>query len=44
MVDMKCEMHKITHGSINKLQMKFARGVINCLPFYFDFGPNNFDR
>jgi len=37
-------MHKITHGSINRLQMKFAKGVINCLPFYFYFGPNNCDR
>jgi hypothetical protein len=43
--DMKCEMHKIIHGSINRVQMKFARGVlINCLPFYFYFGPNNCDR
>jgi len=41
---MKCEMHKITHGSINMLQMKFARKVINCLSFYFDFGPNNCDK
>jgi hypothetical protein len=42
--DMKCEMHKITHGSINGLQMNFASGVINCLSFYFYFGPNNCDR
>jgi hypothetical protein len=42
--DMKCETPKITHGSINRLQMKFARGCIICLPFYFDFGPNNCDR
>jgi hypothetical protein len=30
---MKCEMHKITHGSINRLQMKFARGLL--IVFHF---------